>query len=165
VEPTAIRQDDLLIRPRAVIPGNEHVVWMRGANAKGTAPRIHLAIGAREFDRHHVREEEVPVDTTAVSQIDGSPGRSATGCRPNPTPLPDVMPIELTRTYRQMDARCRAFGVGTTHPYDMFITGDHRPWTYQEIILRMAVGSTTTASARQALVVAPTPIPTASVPR
>jgi len=72
VEPTAIRQDDLLIRPRAVIPGNEHVVWMRGANAKGTAPRIHLAIGAREFDRHHVREEEVRVSEheQARRQID-----------------------------------------------------------------------------------------------
>ena len=69
---------------------------------------------------------------------DGDPVDLATGLlvlRNTDLLLPDVMPIELTRTYRQMDARCRAFGVGTTHPYDMFITGDHRPWTYQEIIL------------------------------
>ncbi|MES2353171.1 MAG: RHS repeat-associated core domain-containing protein [Pseudomonadota bacterium] len=35
--------------------------------------------------------------------------------------LPDVMPLALTRTYRQNDANSRSFGVGMTHPYDMFL--------------------------------------------
>ena len=38
--------------------------------------------------------------------------------------LPDVIPIQLTRTYRQMDSTSRTFGIGTTLDYDMFIVGD-----------------------------------------
>lgn len=38
--------------------------------------------------------------------------------------LPDVVPIALTRTYRQADSRSRAFGIGASHPYDMFLGGD-----------------------------------------
>ena len=36
---------------------------------------------------------------------------------------PDVIPIVLTRTYRQNDGTSRAFGIGTTHPYDLFLDG------------------------------------------
>jgi hypothetical protein len=35
--------------------------------------------------------------------------------------LPDVIPLTLTRTYRQGDSYSRAFGIGTTHPYDIFL--------------------------------------------
>ncbi len=35
--------------------------------------------------------------------------------------LPDVMPIALTRTYRPGDNQSRAFGIGATHPYEMFL--------------------------------------------
>ncbi|HKZ80773.1 MAG TPA: RHS repeat-associated core domain-containing protein [Pyrinomonadaceae bacterium] len=38
--------------------------------------------------------------------------------------LPDVMPIVLSRTYRQMDTRPRGFGIGISHPYEMIIVGD-----------------------------------------
>jgi RHS repeat-associated protein len=38
--------------------------------------------------------------------------------------LPDVIPISLTRTYRPNDSWSRPFGIGTTHPYEMFIGGD-----------------------------------------
>ncbi len=38
--------------------------------------------------------------------------------------LPDVIPIELTRSYRQADSMSRAFGIGTTHPWEMFLVGD-----------------------------------------
>ncbi|HEY6271049.1 MAG TPA: DUF6531 domain-containing protein [Terriglobales bacterium] len=37
--------------------------------------------------------------------------------------LPDVIPLTLTRTYRQNDTVSRAFGIGTTHPYDIFLYG------------------------------------------
>jgi RHS repeat-associated protein len=47
--------------------------------------------------------------------------------------LPDVMPISLTRTYRQNDEADRAFGIGATHPYDMYIVGDTN--TFGEMIL------------------------------
>lgn len=35
--------------------------------------------------------------------------------------LPDVLPLSLTRTYRTRDLDVRPFGVGTTHPYAMFL--------------------------------------------
>jgi RHS repeat-associated protein len=36
--------------------------------------------------------------------------------------LPDVLPIALTRTYRSKDPDgSRPFGIGTTHPYEMFL--------------------------------------------
>ncbi|HEV2387693.1 MAG TPA: RHS repeat-associated core domain-containing protein [Candidatus Acidoferrales bacterium] len=52
---------------------------------------------------------------------------------------PDVIPIVLTRMYRQNDAASRAFGVGTNHPYDIFLVGDSFPYTYLDLV--MADGS------------------------
>jgi YD repeat-containing protein len=37
--------------------------------------------------------------------------------------LPDVIPLSLTRTYRQNDSFSRPFGIGATHPYEIFIGG------------------------------------------
>jgi len=36
--------------------------------------------------------------------------------------LPDVMPVALTRTYRPEDDEVRPFGIGTTHPYEIYMT-------------------------------------------
>lgn len=49
--------------------------------------------------------------------------------------LPDVLPIAVTRTYRQNDSRSRSFGVGATHQYDIFLVGDTNQYTYAELIL------------------------------
>jgi len=49
--------------------------------------------------------------------------------------LIDVRQVELTRTYRPRDTRSRGFGIGASHPYDMFLVGDSFPYTYQELIL------------------------------
>lgn len=35
--------------------------------------------------------------------------------------LPDTLPITLSRTYRQEDNTSRAFGIGSSHPYEMFL--------------------------------------------
>lgn len=37
--------------------------------------------------------------------------------------IPDIVPISLTRTYRQRDSLQRDFGTGTSHPYAMFLAG------------------------------------------
>lgn len=37
--------------------------------------------------------------------------------------LPDVMPFQLTRTYRPGDTQVRPFGKGTTHNYSMYLLG------------------------------------------
>src|SRR5207244_11914252 len=55
--------------------------------------------------------------------------------------LSDVLPIVLTRTYRPralyqaVDGSSRPFGIGTSHPYEMFLVGDRSPYTFVEIIL------------------------------
>ena len=45
------------------------------------------------------------------------------------------VPISVTRTYRQADSVSRAFGIGTSDPYDIFTVGDMNPYTYQDLIL------------------------------
>jgi RHS repeat-associated protein len=53
----------------------------------------------------------------------------------------DIIPLTLTRIYRQNDFIPRAFGIGTSHPYDMFLVGDNTAggfpegWTYVDLIL------------------------------
>ena len=50
--------------------------------------------------------------------------------------LPDsFMPLSLARTYRQSDTFSRAFGIGASHSYDLFLVGDTFPYTYQDLIL------------------------------
>ncbi len=48
--------------------------------------------------------------------------------------LPDVLPIQLTRTYRAGDGNSRPFGIGTTHPYDMFFFSANQ-WFEVDLIL------------------------------
>jgi RHS repeat-associated protein len=73
---------------------------------------------------------------------DGDPVDLATGLfvyTKTDLALPDVTPLALTRTYRPRDTRSRVFGIGSNHPYDIFIVGDTNPWTYADIV--MADGS------------------------
>jgi RHS repeat-associated protein len=49
--------------------------------------------------------------------------------------LPDVIPIVLTRTYRQGSTMSRSFGRGTTLTYDTYLVGDVNPYTYIDLIL------------------------------
>lgn len=51
--------------------------------------------------------------------------------------LPDVIPLALTRTYRQNDTASRPFGIGATHPYAMFLWSAQQ---YQEVDLILPDG-------------------------
>ncbi|HEX7174811.1 MAG TPA: RHS repeat-associated core domain-containing protein [Pyrinomonadaceae bacterium] len=35
--------------------------------------------------------------------------------------LPDTMPLKLNRTYRPLDPNSRPFGIGTSHPYELYL--------------------------------------------
>jgi RHS repeat-associated protein len=48
--------------------------------------------------------------------------------------LPDVIPIQMVRTYTTNDHYQRSFGIGATNNYDIFMVGDIQPYTYQELI-------------------------------
>jgi RHS repeat-associated protein len=52
--------------------------------------------------------------------------------------LPDSIPLSLTRTYRPGDNVSRAFGIGSSHPYDMFLWSVNN---YQETDLILPSGS------------------------
>ena len=54
--------------------------------------------------------------------------------------LPDIMPIQLTRTYRNEDSFSRAFGRGTNHPYDIFFTNTQGCFCYNAIELILPDG-------------------------
>jgi YD repeat-containing protein len=49
--------------------------------------------------------------------------------------LKDSIPIQFTRVYRNADSRSRAFGIGTSHTFEMFIVGDSTAFTYVELVL------------------------------
>jgi RHS repeat-associated protein len=49
--------------------------------------------------------------------------------------LTDTISISSTRTYVTNDSRSRAFGIGTTFQYDIFMVGSISPYDYQELIL------------------------------
>jgi RHS repeat-associated protein len=49
--------------------------------------------------------------------------------------LPDVLPIALNRTYRQADSTSRPFGIGSTHPYEIYLIGNTFPYTYMDVVL------------------------------
>ncbi|HTD25005.1 MAG TPA: RHS repeat-associated core domain-containing protein [Terriglobales bacterium] len=58
---------------------------------------------------------------------DGEPVNLSTGLftyRKTDLSLPDVIPLSLTRTYRQLDGVNRSMGVGTSNPYEIFVAGD-----------------------------------------
>ena len=110
------------------------------------------------------RSQVIPNPGTVIYEFTGamvsSPGNAPTGGPQSPDPqvgepvdlqtglfvfkktdlaLPDVIPIALKRTYRQSDSISRAFGIGTNHPYDMFLVGDNNyfpeGYTYLDLIL------------------------------
>jgi len=42
--------------------------------------------------------------------------------------------LSLNRTYRPNDTRSRAFGVGSSHIYDMYLVGDTFPYTFMDLV-------------------------------
>ena len=69
---------------------------------------------------------------------DGDPVRLSTGLfvyDKTDLILPDVIPLVLKRTYRVNDNVSHSFGIGTTDSYDIYMTGDTNPYTFQELIL------------------------------
>ena len=49
--------------------------------------------------------------------------------------IPDVIPLSISRTYRPRDTVSRPFGMGTTHPYEIFLVGDFDFYSFIDLIL------------------------------
>jgi Domain of unknown function (DUF6531) len=71
---------------------------------------------------------------------DGDPVDCSTGLfvyRKTDLFLQDIIPIALTRTYRNEDSGSRPYGIGATHPYEMFLWSAQQ---YQEADLILPDG-------------------------
>jgi len=51
--------------------------------------------------------------------------------------IPDLLALSLTRTYRQNDPVSRAFGIGASHPFELFLRSENQ---YQEVDLILPGG-------------------------
>jgi RHS repeat-associated protein len=79
-----------------------------------------------------------PPPSPAPPPIDGDPVSLSTGLfdySKTDLVISDVLPVSLTRAYRPGDSMSRAFGVGTTHAFDMFLVGETISYSYSELIL------------------------------
>jgi RHS repeat-associated protein len=84
--------------------------------------------------------EPEPCDECCL-HFDGDPVCAATGMflyTHTDLVLPGVLPIELTRTYRTHDLNLRPFGIGATHPYELFLWSANQ---YQETDLILPDGA------------------------
>lgn len=102
---------------------------------KGVA--IYEFTGAMVSDPSNAPPEGPPPDPCKFGQA-GDPVDCATGLFLHERTdlfLADTLPIEVRRTYRPRDSRSRSFGIGANLGYDMFMVGDTRPWSWQELIL------------------------------
>ena len=101
----------------------------------GTTPQSLSCVWAALSGPTEAPAEGPPPGSCAV---DGDPVDLATGLfldSETDLMLPDVIPIALSRTYRPKDTRSRPFGIGATHPYQMFIVGDGTAFSYVDLIL------------------------------
>ena len=85
-------------------------------------------------------QNDAPADGPAPCNEceDGEPVDLGTGLfvhRKSDLVLPDIIPLEFTRTYRQSDARSRPFGIGMTHNFEMFLVGDGVSFTWADLVL------------------------------
>jgi len=74
--------------------------------------------------------------TNGEKKKDGDPVDLATGLfiiEKADLAIPDLMPLAFTRTYRQDDVASRPFGIGATHPYDLWLIRDNYCSTMQLI--------------------------------
>ncbi len=72
--------------------------------------------------------------------VDGDPVDLSTGLfvyEKQDLVVNDELPLSQTRTYRQNDVLLRAFGIGSTHPLDIFLVGihDEQVGNYADLIL------------------------------
>jgi RHS repeat-associated protein len=99
-------------------------------NAQGTQIVPDAGVEVYEFSGAMVGNGSAGPGTGNEVQVDdGDPVNLSNGLftyRKTDLSLPDVIPLTLTRTYRQNDSGNRAFGIATSHPYEMFLGGDGR---------------------------------------
>ena len=84
-----------------------------------------------------------PIDVPS-GVTDGEPVDLASGLfilRQTDLALPDVIPITLTRTYHSTDSYVRPFGIGMTHPYELYLFSVDNTDPYGRIDLVLPDGS------------------------
>lgn len=97
-------------------------------------------IGIYEFTGAMVSDPDTapPDSPSDCESSDGDPVDCWSGIfllRETDLELPDTLPVQLKRVYRSRDTTSRGFGIGGTHPFDMFLVGDDRTYSYADLIL------------------------------
>jgi len=105
------------------------------------APRP--GVGIYDFTGAMINGEWTPPQTGSAPPPpkDGDPVDLATGLfvlERTDLYVPDIIPLALTRTYRQNDSQSRPFGIGSSHPYAMFLWSAQQ---YQEADLILPDGA------------------------
>jgi hypothetical protein len=49
--------------------------------------------------------------------------------------MADAIPLAFVRTYHSWNYKSAAFGMGSSHPYDIALTGDRKPYTFVDLNL------------------------------
>ena len=80
---------------------------------------------------NHVTAQERAVDGDPVDLFTGLHTREH-----DDIVLAGAPEIRLTRSYRNRDPASRAFGIGTSHSYDLYLVGDAVAFTYVDLILK-----------------------------
>jgi hypothetical protein len=122
--------------------GRGWYVYGRGAvTADGRQVAPHPGVSIHEFTGAMVAPPSLAPSTGPAAGDpghDGDPVHLGTGLfvlNKTDLALPDVLPIGITRTYRQNDTVSRAFGIGGTHEFDVFFVGTTWPYTYIDLVL------------------------------
>ena len=95
-------------------------------------------VGIYEFSGAMINSGRVPPDIGPKDgSEDGDPVNLGTGLfvhQKTDLVLPDVLPVSMTRTYRQGDPNARAFGPGMTHDFEIFLWSAQQ-YTEADLIL------------------------------
>jgi RHS repeat-associated protein len=100
-----------------------HVYGKGTVTPNGRQIRPDSGVYLYEFTGAMIGTDRESPDEGPTGTRDGDPVDLATGLfvmEQTDLYLTDVLPLALTRTYRQNDNAVRPFGIGTQHPYDMW---------------------------------------------
>ena len=103
-----------------------HIYGMGTVTADGRQIKPDPGVGIYEFSGAMINDGGAPTSIWAIiaGLFGADPVDLGTGLfvlKKTDLTVPDVLPLALTRVYRPGDSNSRAFGIGATHPYAMFL--------------------------------------------
>lgn len=107
-----------------IVPNPGVVLYEFSGAMVGLGPRFAPGVGPRVADPYGSDGE--PVDLSTGLFVHRKTDLAVSG----------LIPIHVDRAYRPADTRTRAFGIGSSHSYEVFLIGNANPWSYIDIVLQ-----------------------------